>query len=250
MKLELKKINLKEEIEKDIEEGICDTDKFVEQIKTYLEKANFLLENKILDLDEKELYDALKQVYEIKYDNEDYLKILSNMNKKHYLDIINLNTNIIDEEGYNIEYIGITTTKTNYNGRVGLKELDNMINSQEFVILKERKHKLNDDLKSKEKYKTFKKVNLDQILDEDKESFEYVLELIRKKIKDKKVLKQILDDLKKYVDNLMYQAKSIAKLSEDENPRIRQIGKQYKKALEENFNKKNITQKNNHKRRY
>ena len=42
-------------------------------------------------------------------------------------------------------------------------------------------------------------------------------------LKDKKVLKQILSDLKKYIDNLMYQAKQIAKLSESDNPQIKQI---------------------------
>ena len=47
MKLVLKKINLKEETERNIESGYYDIDKFVEFIKTYLKKANFLLENKI-----------------------------------------------------------------------------------------------------------------------------------------------------------------------------------------------------------
>ena len=54
----------------------------------------------------------------------------------------------------------------------------------------------------------------------------------------------------KNIDNLMHQAKEITKLSESDNPQVRQIGLLYKKALENNFNKKNLTQKNNHKRRY
>ena len=251
MKLVIKNIDLKNEIERDIESNNYDTDKFVEYIKTHLDKANFLLENKILDFDSKDLYYALKEVFDIKYDNEDYLEILSDLYGKHYTDIISIKTNMIDEKGNNIEYIGARTKKLpNYNSRVYLSELRNITNSYEFVVLKEKQHKLNDKLKQEERYENLQFVDFDQKLDENNELFDYVLDLVRKTIKDKGVLKQILSDLKKYIDNLMYQAKEIAKLSEEENPQVRQIGLLYKKALENNFNKKNITQKNNHKRRY
>ncbi len=251
MKLVLKKINLKEETERDIELNNYDIDKFIESIKTHLKKANFLLENKILDLDEQELYDALKEVFEIKYDEQDYLEILSKNNKKHYTDIITINTNMIDEEGYNISYLGAKDKKLpNYNGRVPLSEIRNITGSSDFVVLKEIKHKLNTQLKSPEKYENHKFINFDQNLDENNELFDKVLELIIKEIRQKNVLKQILSDLQKYINELMYQAKEITKLSESDNPQVKQIGLLYKKALEENFNKKSLTQKNNHKRRY
>ena len=251
MKLILKKINLKEETERDIESGIYDINKFIDYIKENLTKANFLIENKILDLDEKELYDALKEVFNIKYDDEDYLEILSKKNKKHYTDIITMNTNMIDNEGYNISYLGAKDKKLpNYNGRVPLSEIRNITESSDFVVLKEMKHKLNNKLKSPEKYEKHKFINFDQNLDENNELFDNVLELIIKEIRQKNVLKQILSDLQKYINELMYQAKTITKLSESDNPEIKQIGKYYKKAFEENFNKKQLTQKNNHKRRY
>ena len=101
-----------------------------------------------------------------------------------------------------------------------------------------------------EKYEELPQMNFDTNLDENNELFDKVLDLVRKTIKDKKVLKQVLSDLKKYIDNLMYQARQIAKLSEEENPQVKQIGLLYKKTLEENFSKKNLTQKDNHKRRY
>ena len=251
MRLIIKENDLKKEIEKDIEAGNYDTNKFVEYIKNHLDKANFLLENKILDLESKELYDALKELFSMKYDNEDYLEILSDLYGKHYTDIISIKTNMIDENGYNIEYIGARTKKLpNYNNRVYLSELRNITNSYEFIVLKQQKHKLNDKLKQEEKYENHQYINFDTNLDEKNELFDEVLNLIRRTIKDKKVFKQVLSDLKKYIDNLMHQAKEITKLSESDNPQVRQIGLLYKNALENNFNKKSLTQKNNHKRRY
>lgn len=251
MKLVLKKINLKEETKRDIESKIYDVDKFINYIKEHLKKANYLIENKILDLDEQELYDALKEVFDIKYDNEDYLEILSKQNEKHYTDIITINTNMIDNEGYNISYLGAKDKKLpNYNERVPLSEIRNITESSDFVVLKELKYKLNTKLKSPEKYENHKYINFDQDLDENNELFDKVLELIIKEIKQKNVLKKILSDLQSYINELMYQAKEITKLSESDNPELKQIGKYYKKAFEENFNKKQLTQKNNHKRRY
>lgn len=251
MKLVLKKINLKEETERNIESGYYDIDKFVESIKTYLKKTNFLLENKILDLDEQELYDALKEVFDIKYDEQDYIDILSDVNKKHYTKIVHLNTTMVDSEGNNISCIGAATRAVpNYNRRVNLSELRNITDSHDFEIFKQVKHKLNDEFKQAEKYENKQYISFDKNPDEDKELFEKVLNLLRKTIKNKNVLKQVLSDLNKYINDLMYQAKQIAKLSESDNPQVKQIGQLYKKALEENFNKKSLTQKNNHKRRY
>ena len=41
-----------------------------------------------------------------KIDNQDYLEILSKLYGKHYTDIISIKTNMIDENGYNIELGG------------------------------------------------------------------------------------------------------------------------------------------------
>ena len=251
MKLVLKKINLKEETERDIESGYYDIDKFIESIKTHLKKANFLLENKILDLDEQELYDALKEVFEIKYDEQDYIDILSDVNNKHYTQIIHLNTTMVDNEGNNISCIGAATGKFKiYRDEINLTDLRKETGSSDFAIFKQVKHKLNDEYKQAEKYENMQYVSFDGDITKNKDLFESILKILRKTIKDKKVLKQILSDLQKYINELMYQAKEITKLSESDNPQVKQIGKEYKKALEENFNKKSLTQKNNHKRRY
>ena len=251
MKLVLKKINLKEEIERDIESNNYDIDKFLDYIKENLKKANFLIENKILDLDEQELYYALKELFEIKFDNQDYLEILSDLYRKHYTDITTIQTTMIDENGYNIEYIGASTKKIpNYNKRVKLSELRDITNSYDFVVLKQVKHKLIEEFKQSEKYENHQFISFDKKIDENSELFENILNLLKKTIRNKSVSKQVLSDLQKYINELMYQAKCITKLSESDDTQLKQIGRQYKQAFEENFNKKQLTQKNNHKRRY
>lgn len=251
MKLILKKIDLKEATEQDIELNNYDTDKFIKSIQTHLAKANFLIENKILDLEPEELYNAITEVFDIKYDEQDYIDILSDVNKKHYTQIIHLNTTMVDDEGNNISCIGATTKVVpNYTGRVNLSELRNITNSYDFAIFKQVKHKLNDEFKQAEKYENMQYISFDKNLDKNKELSDQVLNLLKRTIKNKNVLKQVLNDLNKYINDLMYQAKQITKLSEEQNPQVKQIGLLYKKALETNFNKKNLTQKNNHKRRY
>ena len=251
MKLVLKKTNLQEITENDIMMHDFDTDKFVEYIKTHLDKANNLIENKILDFEPEELYNAITEVFDIKYDEQDYIDILSDVNKKHYTQIIHLNTTMVDNEGNNISCIGAATGKFKiYRDEINLTDLRKETGSSDFAIFKQVKHKLNDEYKQAEKYENMQYVSFDGDITKNKDLFESILKILRKTIKDKKVLKQILSDLKKYIDNLMYQAKQIAKLSESDNPQLKQIGLLYKKAFEENFNKKQLTQKNNHKRRY
>ena len=251
MKLVLKETNLKEITENDIMMHDFDTDKFVEYIKTHLDKANNLIENKVLDLEPEELYNALKDVFEIKYDDQDYIDILSDVNKKHYTQILHLNTTMVDNEGYNISCIGaVTKAVPNYTGRVNLSELRNITNSYDFAIFKQVKHKLNDEFKQAEKYENMQYVSFDGDITKNEDLLESILNLLRKTIKDKKVLKQVLSDLDKYINDLMYQARQIAKLSEEQNPQVKQIGLLYKQPLEENFNKKNLTQKDKHRRRY
>lgn len=251
MKLVLKKTNLKEITENDIMMHDFDTDKFVGYIRTHLDKANFLLENKILDFEPEELYNAITEVFDIKYDEQDYIDILSDVNKKHYTQIIHLNTTMVDDEGYNISCIGAAIGKFKiYRDKINLTDLRTVTGSSDFAIFKQEKHKLKDEFKQAEKYENMQYVSFDGDITKNEDLLESILNLLRKTIKDKKVLKQVLGDLDKYINDLMYQARQIAKLSEEQNPQVKQIGLLYKKALEENFNKKSLTQKDNHKRRY
>lgn len=251
MKLVLKKTNLKEITENDIMMHDFDTDKFVGYIRTHLDKANNLIENKILDFEPEELYNAITEVFDIKYDEQDYIDILSDVNKKHYTQIIHLNTTMVDDEGYNISCIGAAIGKFKiYRDKINLTDLRTVTGSSDFAIFKQEKHKLKDEFKQAEKYENMQYVSFDGDITKNEDLLESILNLLRKTIKDKKVLKQVLGDLDKYINDLMYQARQIAKLSEEQNPQVKQIGLLYKKALEENFNKKNLTQKDKHRRRY
>lgn len=251
MKLVLKKTNLKEITENDIMMHDFDTDKFVGYIRIHLDKANFLIENKMEDLDPEELYNAITEVFEIKFDDQDYIDILSDVNDKHYTQIVHLNTTMVDNEGYNISCIGAATGKFKiYRDEINLTDLRKETGSSDFAIFKQVKHKLNDEYKQAEKYENMQYVSFDGDITKNEDLFESILKILRKKIKDKKILKQVINDLYKYIDDLMYQARQIAKLSEEQNPQVKQIGLLYKKALEENFNKKSLTKKDNHKRRY
>ena len=66
------------------------------------------------------------------------------------------------------------------------------------------------------------------------------IELIKKDI----LVKDILYDIKLYIDELMFQAKSITILSkEPDNKELALIGERYKKALDNCFDEQSISKK-------
>ena len=251
MRLLLKKIDLKEQTESDIEAKFYDVQKFVDYIKEHLDKANYLINNKILDFDELELFNSLSEVFDIKFDDNDYLEMLSDKFDMHYTDYVSLNTNMVDDEGYNISYVGVKTKKIgNYNGRVSLNEIRKITNSYDFLILRTKRSKLNFDLKGKERFEEHQFFDFDKTINEGNELFSYATSLLRRNIHLKNVLKKILSDVEVYINELMYQAKCITKLSElNDNPELKQAGIIYKIAFDENFVGKQL-KKSNHKRRY
>ena len=243
MRLILKKINLKEETEHDINIDNYDINKFMECIRIHLKKANNIIENKVLDLDSKELYDVLNEVFEIKFYDDDLLEILSNKYKKNYKDIIVIQTNMVDKDKNSIGYIGARTKKVpDYNKRVPLFELRKITKSHDFLVLETQKYKSNINLRLQEKYENHQFINIGEDIDKNSELFEYAIELLKNKI-HKSGLKRILKDLEKYINELMYQAQTITKLSESENPELKQIGLKYKNVFEQNFNEKQLIKK-------
>ena len=76
MKLILKPITLKEDTLNEINSGNYDVNLFISSIKSHLEKANDLIYTKIESLNELELYQKLKPIYNIKLNTNDYLKAL------------------------------------------------------------------------------------------------------------------------------------------------------------------------------
>lgn len=214
MKLLLKPITLKEDTLEEINRGNYDVNLFISLIKSYLEKANDLLYTKIESLDELELYQILKPIYNIKINSNDYLKALSKKYNKHYTNFITIRVN--DDN-----YFAITTNKYAYldESIIDLTKFRNLINREELILI--NKQLINN------KY-----------LDETNELFSYFLEIIKKEL----LVKNILFDLKWYTKEVMHQARTVADLANNEkNPELFEIGKMYKKALANCYNEGTIS---------
>lgn len=214
MKLILKPITLKEDTLNEINIGNYDVNLFISSIKSYLEKANDLLYTKIESLEAFKLYQILKPIYNIKLNTNDYLKALSKKYNKHYTNFITIRVN---EDNYFV----LSTNKYAYldESTIDLNKFRNLINREELIIL------------NKEQIRN-------EYLDETNELFSYFLEILKKEL----LVKNILFDLKWYTKEVMHQAKIITDLAKDEtNPELFEIGKMYKKALDNCYNEGTIS---------
>ena len=248
MKLKLKQeeINLKEKTLEDISTNHenCDVQKFINYINEHLDKANKLLNCKIENLNERELYQKLKEIFYFTVEEKDYLKALSSMYNKHYTDFININTNMFDNNGKNITYqVATISSKTYLNGStLDLNLLKKLTKKDEILLVKKILIEPSKSKKDpyKEKYENHQFIEIDIkdfFLDENDDLFPYFIEILKKDI----LVKDILRDIKLYIGELMYQAKSIIKLSEvRNNQELAEIGKKYKKAFEAYFEEQSL----------
>lgn len=209
MKLLLKPITLKEDTLEEINRGNYDVNNFILSINEYLSRENDLIYTKIESLNELELYQKLKPIYNIKLNTNDYLKALSKKYNKHYTNFITIRVN---EDNY----FAITTNKYTYldESTIDLNKFRNLINREELIILN-------------------KELIRNEYLDETNELFSYFLEILKKEL----LVKNILFDLKWYTKEVMHQARTVADLANNEkNPELFKIGKMYKKALANCYN--------------
>ena len=214
MKLFLKPITLKEDTLNEINSGNYDVNLFISSIKSYLSRANDLIYTKIESQNALELYQKLKPIYNIKLNTNDYLKALSKKYNKHYTNFITIRDN--DDN-----YFAITTNKYAYldESTIDLNKFRNLINREELIILN-------------------KEIIRDEYLDETNELFSYFLEILKKEL----LVKNILFDLKWYTKEVMHQARTVADLANNEkNPELFEIGKMYKKALDNCYNEGTIS---------
>ena len=245
MKLRLKKINLKEQTLEDISTNHdqCDVDKFIDYIKKHLGKANDLLNCKIEHLSDIDLYKKLSGIFDFVIEKSDYLRALSKMYGKHYTDFIYIKTNMVDNGDNNIMYQVVAVSSKVYLNQsiLDLNSIRNLTKKNDLLIIKTIKVK-REQLK-KEKYENHQFIEVDitdSKIDENSELFPYFIELIKKDI----LVKDVLYDIKLYIDELMFQAKSITILSkEPDNKELALIGEKYKKALDTCFDEKTISKK-------
>lgn len=214
MKLFIKPITLKEDTLEEINRGNYDDNNFISSINEYLSRANDLIYTKIESLNELELYQKLKPIYNIKLNTNDYLKALSKKYNKHYTNFITIRVN---EENYFV----LSTNKYAYldESTIDLNKFRNLINREELIILN-------------------KELIRNEYLDETNELFSYFLEILKKEL----LVKNILFDLKWYTKEVMHQARTVADLANNEkNPELFEIGKMYKKALANCYNEGTIS---------
>ena len=237
MKLVLKKIALREDTEKDIADGNIDTDLFVSRIREYLKGANFLIKNKMLSLSDEELYNSLKDIFHIYYDLNDYLRILSKMYGKHYTRFINVRLN----RNSNVVFYCAVSSKLNLGSDevLDLGTIRRLANSNDLVVLKRINAKGVGEA-SNEELDDFQHIDvnvLNRIIDEDSELFPYAISLIRDEVR----VKDILYDIKLYVDEVLHQVKCITRLSDvRDNDALPRIGRLYKDAYYEAVNNNTI----------
>lgn len=214
MKLFLKPITLKEDTLEEINRGNYDVNNFISSINEYLSRSNDLIYTKIESLNEIELYQKLKPIYNIKLNTNDYLKALSKKYNKHYTNFITIRVN---EDNYFV----LSTNKYAYldESTIDLNKFRNLINREELIILN-------------------KELIRNEYLDETNELFSYFLEILKKEL----LVKNILFDLKWYTKEVMHQARTVADLANNEkNPELFEIGKMYKKVLANCYNEGTIS---------
>lgn len=214
MKLFLKPITLKEDTLEEINRGNYDVNNFISSINEYLSRSNDLIYTKIESLNEIEVAQKLKPIYNIKLNTNDYLKALSKKYNKHYTNFITIRVN---EDNYFV----LSTNKYAYldESTIDLNKFRNLINREELIILN-------------------KELIRNEYLDETNELFSYFLEILKKEL----LVKNILFDLKWYTKEVMHQARTVADLANNEkNPELFEIGKMYKKALANCYNEGTIS---------
>lgn len=147
--------------------------------------SRLLLNKKISEINPIELYNVIKKIFDIKLDKNDYLKILSIKNDKHYNKIIRIKTTMFDLNGNNISYNCMISrnVKIDDNQRLDKNKLRKLTNSKDILLLKE--YKLSDIsyLGRIEKEEPFLLQNFDienSSIDEDSELFIYISEYIKK----------------------------------------------------------------------
>ena len=244
MKRIKKEITLKKDTLNDIRENNIDTDKFIERINDYLENANYLINNKMVDMSKEELYQSLSKIFYIYYEPNDYIKMLALMNNKRYTRFVNINTNMFEND-YNVSYLAVATNKVRVNDHdtLDLKKIRQYTDSSDLLLLRPRFIKKEKYIGRKEPYESHLNniINVNNgFIDEDSEFYPYACELLKKEL----IIKYALYDIKLYVDEVLHQAKEVTSLSKiEDDEALAKIGKKYKKAYEKATNDSDIPKK-------
>lgn len=234
MKLNLKKITLKDDTLLDIENnGIeADVDKFISSYHEIASNITDLTNNKIASMDGEVLFDKLSKVFDITIDPKDYYSALSLLFNKHYSGVINVLTTMKDKDNKTVTLKLLISSKARVQDRfrLSVKELRKLTNNYDVIVLSEGSVLEKDKFKA-EYYENFKYVDVDTTsndIDPNNPLSAYLYEVLKKSI----LPKDILALLKQAFRELKYQRISIFKLDESEDVLLKTIAAKYKKAFD------------------
>lgn len=201
------------------------------EIQKYIEIIDKLINLDFKKLSNREFYELLKQIYSIRLDENDYLKMISKKNGKKYSDIYNIPTTMTFKsmvtEGHGRDFswyedlfqtyfdVAISDDLKNrrfQNGRYNLKpftkqEIKQMLEDKDIVIFMENDRVIyKSDLEefNAEEYKKFPSLNIEckwytgNYFKFIEDNFDLFAELLRRKFTKKKILK----DMKEYLKEL------------------------------------------------
>ena len=203
-------------------------EEFKTQIKKYISILKEVIESDFDKLDDKALYELLTKIYDIRIDEKDYLNILSKYNNKKYTRFCTLPTSITFydtktegrgtnhfdfwEQLYQVCYVVAISDdfKYDYNKTYSKEEIKKFITDKSIIILKEKSRDIDDSLcPVKEEYEVIPSLRID-IYDYGHNKFilnnlNLLGDILREKFTKKKVLK----DVRKTINDLNDEMKSI-----------------------------------------
>lgn len=222
--------------------GRASNEENAEMFKIEMQKCIEIID-KLINLDFKKLsnrefYELLKQIYSIRLDEDDYLKMVSKKNGKKYSEIYNIPTTMTFKsmvtEGHGRDFSWYEDLFQTYfdvaisddlksrrfqNGRYNLKpftkqEIKQMLEDKDIVIFMENDKVIyKSDLEEfeSEEYEKFPSLNIeckgytDNFFKFIEDNFDLFAELLRRKFTKKRILK----DMKEYLKELQWDLEEI-----------------------------------------
>ena len=217
MERKLKDITLYDDVISDINNGVFNSSLYLDRYKSYIKKANSVIDTRLDKLEDEDFFNLLNTIFDITFDEEDYLKMLSLKHEKHFIKYFDVRTNMYDEDNNNICFYCVATNKVRgqSNSFFDLKSLRTLINDSDLVILNEYKKKTNYLITKREEYESFVRDSVDvtkKVISVEDEMYPYAIRVLRKGT----LIKEVLADTNRYVSEVTYQKNCIMKLADDE----------------------------------
>ena len=209
---------------------------FKERIKNHLNIINNLLNSDLEKMSNEEYYNLIKNIYNISLEDEDYLKIISKKMNKKCTRFSTINTTMtftdVATEGrgrsfdywdqlYQIKYevAEFKDCKLKFNETLPKDKLRKMIDKKKIILIEMNTIPIDDEpnfiKEDIEEFPIQKKFRGYEIENSEKEEFDIIVNLLKKEITKKKLLK----DIKSYINELKDEIKyAISLVSVSHNP--------------------------------